>query len=153
MDTDSAYMALSGPFDTLVIPERKEEFEEVKQQWLPRVDTEEHVRYDRREPGLFKEEWRGDGIVALCSKTYYCFGGKKDKLSCKGLNKHQSRPLTAQRFLDVLSSKTAGSGVNRGFRLVNGKMVTYTQQKNALSYLYIKRKVAESGISTSPLDV
>ena len=153
MDTDSAYMALSGPFDTLIIPERQEEFEEVKHQWLPRVDTEENVRYDRREPGLFKEEWRGDGIVALCSKTYYCFGGKKDKLSCKGLNKRQSRPLTAQRFLDVLSSKTTGSGVNRGFRLVNGKMVTYTQQKNALSYLYIKRKVGEDGISTSPLDV
>ena len=153
MDTDSAYMALAGPFESLVKEEMREEYEDVKHSWFPRSDTEENIAYDRREPGLLKEEWRGDGIVALCSKTYYCFGGKKDKMSCKGLNKRQPRPLTAQRYLDALSSKSAGSGVNRGFRLVNGKMVTYIQQKNALSYLYIKRKVADDGISTSPLDV
>ena len=152
MDTDSAYIALSGPWHSLIKDEKKEEFEEIKDQWFPRTDTEDHIKYDRREPGLFKEEWSGDGIVALCSKTYYCFGAK-DKFSCKGLNKRQRRPITAQRYLDVLSSKTSGSGVNRGFRLLNGTMVTYSQEKNALPYLYIKRKVDEDGVSTSPLDL
>ena len=30
-------------------------------------------QYDSRTPGLFKEEFRGDGIVALNSKTYFCW--------------------------------------------------------------------------------
>ena len=43
--------------------------------------------------------------------------------------------------------------LNGGFWLTNRKMVTYTQQKDTLSYLYIKRKVAEGGVSISLLDV
>ena len=35
---------------------------------------------------LFKVEWEGQGIIGLCSKTYYFFGAK-DKFSCKGVNK------------------------------------------------------------------
>ena len=45
--------------------------------------------YDKRTPGLFKVEWRGDGFVGLCSKTYYCFGST-DKYSTKGLSKRQN---------------------------------------------------------------
>ena len=32
--------------------------------------------------GLFKTEFTGDGMVALCNKTYFCFG-VEDKFSCK----------------------------------------------------------------------
>ncbi len=45
--------------------------------------------FDKRTPGLIKVEWRGDGFVGLCSKTYYCFG-VTDKFSTKGLSKHQN---------------------------------------------------------------
>lgn len=38
------------------------------------TDTPEHKAYDKRTPGLFKEEWSGEGIIGLSSKTYYCFG-------------------------------------------------------------------------------
>jgi hypothetical protein len=49
-----------------------------------------HAAYDKSTPGLFKEEYSGDGIIALCSKTYYCFG-KEDKFSCKGINKRTNQ--------------------------------------------------------------
>lgn len=34
----------------------------------------------------FTEEWRGDGMIALCSKTYFAWGDT-NKVACKGMNK------------------------------------------------------------------
>ena len=91
MDTDSAYFALSGTsIESLVKPELRQRFEEEKHNWLPRTDTDEHRRYDKRTPSLFKLEWEGEGIVALCSKTWYG-SGSKDKFSCKGANKKNNK--------------------------------------------------------------
>ena len=96
MDTDSAYMALSGPLETLVKPDMQAEFYEEYEQWFPRPFCPEHrhefidrsvwtkkhaereccaatYRYDCRTPGLFKTEFSGDEIVALNSKTYCCW--------------------------------------------------------------------------------
>ena len=85
MDTDSAYITISGDsVESLVKPELRGEFEQDKCNWFPH--TREHKAYDKRTPGLFKVEWEGQGIVGLCSKTYYSFGAK-DKLSYKGVNK------------------------------------------------------------------
>ena len=115
MDTDSAYIALSDSFENLT--KHRPDFLEEKNAWLPRSDTPENFMHDKREPGLFKEEWCGDGCIALCSKTYFCFGPKTSKHSCKGLNKCQKRPLTAQRYMEVLTNKEPGAGTNRGFRM------------------------------------
>ena len=84
MDTDSAYMALSGDsVEHLVKPELREVFEADKVNRFPRTDTPKHRAHDKWKPGLFKEEWKGDGIICLCRKIYYCFG-PKNKFSCKG---------------------------------------------------------------------
>ena len=88
-DTDSAYMALSGEsLESLVKPELREAFEanHLRAHWFLQTDTVEHRAYDKRTPGLFKEEWQGNGIIGLCSKTYYFFGAK-DKFRCKGVSK------------------------------------------------------------------
>ena len=77
MDTDSCYLALSDKFENLIKPELQEEYENDKKNQFPRTDTKEHKAYDKRTPGLFKEEHVVDGIVALCSKTYYCVGKKR----------------------------------------------------------------------------
>ncbi|XP_038054119.1 uncharacterized protein LOC119726483 [Patiria miniata] len=152
MDTDSAYLAISGEsLDTIVKPELQEEFQREKGSWFPREDSAAHRAYDKRTPGLFKVEWEGDGIVALCSKTYYCFG-TKDKVSCKGLNK-RSNEITKRTYLDTLETQQAGGGVNRGIRMRQDGMYTYEQEKTAFSYLYPKRKVAEDGVSTTYLDL
>jgi len=52
-DTDSLYMALSGPnIESVVRPELRQQFEAERGQFLTRVDTEEHIQHDRREPGI-----------------------------------------------------------------------------------------------------
>ena len=127
------------------------QYEKEKHQWFPRDDTAAHWAYDKRTPGLFKVEWQGDGIVALCSKTYYCFGFK-NKISCKGLNKNNN-DITKQQYMDVLTSQSDSGGINRGFRMQQGVMHTYEQVKTAFSYLYPKRKVASDGVSTTYLDL
>ena len=48
-----------------------------------------HKKHDKREPGLFKEEFRYTEMYCLCSKTYCCYDSKsqKYKFISKGLNK------------------------------------------------------------------
>ena len=74
MDTDSAYMALSDNFEKLIKPELRIEFELDKYNWCPRTDTSENKAYDKRKRGLFTEEYQGEGMIAMCSKIYYCWG-------------------------------------------------------------------------------
>ena len=108
MDTDSAYIAISGHrIEGLVKPEIRHEFENDKCNWFPRTDTVENARYDKRAPGLFRVEWEGNGCISLCSKTYYCFGGGKDKFSCKGVNK-RNNVINKDKYLDVILSKLSG---------------------------------------------
>ena len=152
MDTDSAYMALSGnSLDDVIRPHLKDKYHAEKHEWFPRSDTPEHAAFDKRTPGLFKEEYSGDGIVALCSKTYYCFGAK-DKFSCKGINK-RTNDITKEMYMNVLKTKEAGSGINRGFRSMDNRVYTYLQERTGFSYFYSKRKVLADGISTVPLDI
>ena len=49
-------------------------------------DTE---KYDKREPGLFREEFMCSEMLRLSSKTYCCYDQKRNKYknSSKGLNK------------------------------------------------------------------
>ncbi|XP_072043754.1 uncharacterized protein [Amphiura filiformis] len=153
MDTDSAYIALAGEsLEELVKPELRERFHKEKHQWFPRTDTLANAAHDKRTPGLFKVEWEGQGIVALCSKTYYCFGGK-DKFSCKGVNKQCNKDIiTKDLYLEVLRSKQSASGTNKGFRVQDNSIYTYTQSRAGFTYFYPKRNVLEDGITTTYLD-
>ena len=176
MDTDSAYIALAGEsIDDLITSEHREHYFRNRSQWLPAECCDEHQNYyvktrmsgdswtptepcclarqtfDKRTPGLFKVEWRGDAFIGLCSKTYYCFG-KTNKCTTKGLNKRQN-DIDKDAFLSVLTNRRSGSGVNRGFRVRDSSMMTYVQERAALTYFYPKRKVLEDGLSTAPLDL
>ena len=176
MDTDSAYIALAGDsIDDLVSAEHREYYFKHRSEWLPAECCDEHKEeyvntrlagrtwtatepcciarkaYDKRTPGLFKIEWCGDGFIGLCSKTYYCFGST-DKCTTKGLNKRQNT-IDKDAFLSVLTNRRSGSGVNRGFRVHNSSMMTYVQERAALTYFYPKRKVLEDGLTTAPLDL
>ena len=152
MDTDSAFIAISGnSIESSVKPELKAEFEQDKCNWFPRTDTAELKAYDKRTPGLFKVEWEVEGIIGLCSKTYYCFGAR-DKFSCKGVNK-KTNEINKEKYLNVLLTKQNSGGVNRGFRVVNNAMYAYAQVRDAFLYFYPKRKVLQDGVSTLPLDI
>ncbi|XP_078681083.1 uncharacterized protein LOC144916013 [Branchiostoma floridae x Branchiostoma belcheri] len=156
MDTDSAYIALSAnSLGDVIKPHMRERYNREKSDWFPRTDTLENAAYDKRTPGLFKEEWSGNGIVGLCSKTYYCFGGEDkthDKFSCKGVNK-RCNDIDHQKYLRVLETKRSGKGINKGFRMRGNEMHTYVQIRDAFSYFYPKRKVKNDGITTLPLDI
>ena len=176
MDTDSAYIALAGDsIDDLVSTDRCEHYFRNRSQWLPAECCDDHEEeyvcariagrswtatescciarkaFDKRTPGLFKVEWRGNGFIGLCSKTYYCFGAT-DKYSTKGLSKRHN-DIDKDTFLAVLTNRRSGGGVNRGFRVHNSSMMTYVQERAALTYFYPKRKVLADGLSTAPLDL
>ena len=176
MDTDSAYIALAGDtIDDLVTSEHREHYFRNRSQWLPAECCDDHEEeyvcariagrswtatescclarkaFDKRTPGLFKVEWRGNGFTGLCSKTYYCFGAT-DKYSTKGLSKRQN-VINKDTFLAVLTNRRSGSGVNRGFRVRDSSVMTYIQEKAALTYFYGKRKVLADGLSTAPLEL
>ncbi|GMF43432.1 unnamed protein product [Phytophthora lilii] len=54
----------------------------------------EVAKFDRRTPGLFKDEWSGDAMVSLSSKNYMCYlpdESYKVKVSAKGVQ--QGRAL------------------------------------------------------------
>ena len=176
MDTDSAYIALAGEsIDGLVRADRRAHYFRHRSQWLPAECCDEHEddyvcarkagrpwtvtesccfarkAFDKRTPGLFKVEWCGDGFVGLCSKTYYCFGAT-DKYSTKGLSKRHN-DIDKDTFLAVLKNRRSGGGFNRGFRVRDLSVMTYIQERAALTYFYGKRKVLADGLSTAPLEV
>ena len=183
MDTDSYYIALAGKsLHDVIHPEKKESFYMKYHKWFPSLPCEDHrelfihtavwlsleawfplreccmnrYKHDEREPSLFKTEFDGTAIVALCSKTYYCLSEHaKDKLSCKGLQKNSNKAiLTFNTYRQVLTSRTPSGGVNRGIKATpQGNVFTYNQPRHSISYLYVKRRVLDDGIHTEPLDV
>jgi hypothetical protein len=173
MDTDSLYLALGCTnLDDLVRDEMKEEWNSIRSKdcrdnfeadsefnFFPRSCCSRHNAFDQRTPGLFKEEFRGTCMIALCSKTYCCFNGDKHvhKFSSKGLNKRpiendpDESPLA--KYRRVMSTHRNITSTNMGFRVNNNRMQTYYQRKQGLAYFYVKRIVLEDGIHTRPLNL
>ena len=148
MDTDSAYMAVTDNIENIVKPELKQEFEKDKHNWFPR---NEHMKIDKRTPGLFKIEYEGIGMVALCSKTYYVWGSK-NKVSSKGLQKHRNNEvLNKDKYLQCLFNSETVNGINKGFRFESKTIKTYEQTKIGLSPIYSKGIVMDDGIHIRPL--
>lgn len=83
-------------------------------------------KYDIRTSGLFKNEFEGDGAIALISKTYCCWGTVGDKYSSEGLSK-ASNSSTCADFKRTLFDTLPISGVNRGRVLKDNNMYTYSQ--------------------------
>ena len=82
---------------------------------------------------------------------YYCFGAT-DKYSTKGLSKRHNT-IDKNAFLEVLTNRRSGSGTNRGFWVQNSTVLTYVQERAALTYFYTKRVVHEDGVTTGPVEV
>ena len=180
MDTDSAYMALSDSLANVIRPDMRLQFWTEYGDWFPRPFCPAHktkfiatkmaeyeggaawtpsqccqdiLLYDKRTPGLFKVEFEGVGMIALNSKTYYCWD-KDDisKYSSKGISKSNNQ-FCKDNFLDVLRDGTSCKGVNKGFVYKDGDMYTYNQSRTGLTYLYAKRRVLADGVSTENIDV
>ena len=170
MDTDSAYFSLSNDsFQSLVSPSTLSHYNCIHtscsnalyvptlanpDRWFPRTCCKEHNKFDARTPGLFKLEYEGTGIVALCSKLYCVKSDSSVKFSCKGISKSDiDKKSVYDLYLNVLKTKKIESGVNTGIRMINNQMTTYQQTRAGFTYFYYKRKVLDDGISTIPLDI
>ena len=80
-------------------------------------------KIDNRIPGLFKIQWQGEGMIGLCSKTYFGWGDKNE-CSTKGISKTQNT-IDKDQFLQVLTTKQSTGGVNIGFQVKNNAVYTY----------------------------
>ena len=106
MDTDSHFLALSehNSYDCIQ-PAMKKELNSLrrgyctdkisansKRNLFPCVCCAEHKRHDRREPGLFKEEFRSTEMICLCRETFFCYDSQsnKFKFSSDGLKKKKA---------------------------------------------------------------
>ena len=172
MDTDSLYLALAEKeLEDCIGPEMKAEWQRLQSEdcvdsftadvaanFLPRTCCVKHKQHEKREPGLFKEEFRCTEMLCLCSKIYCCndVTSKKQKFSIKGLNKlvmEQSGDGPLEKYRRVLNEKVNVTPNNRGFRTNNPSVATYEQVKEGLSYFYPKRIVETDGIHTQPLNL
>ena len=93
-------------------------------------------------PGLFKEEYKGTGAVAVNSKTYVCWDSVKStsKASSKGISKRLNK-LTADVYKSVLQTQQPFTGINRGFIREDLQMVTYKQSQAGITYYYAKIQI------------
>ena len=134
MDTDSLYLALSEKdlYDSIR--------EESKTEWsllgtedcnddftanattnfFPRTCCTKQIKHHKREPGLFKGEFRCTEMLCLCSKTYCGYDSNSNEyiFSSKGLNKRTLEncgdgPMAKYRkVLDEFANVTS---TNKGF--------------------------------------
>ena len=148
MDTDSLYLALAEKeLEDSKRPEMRTEWQRLRSNdcvdsftadavanFLPRTCSVKHKQHDKREPGLFKEEFRCTEMLCLCSTTYCCYDvtSNKPKFSSKGLNKRvleQSGDGTLEKHRRVLNEKVNVTSNNRGFRTNYHSVATYEQVK------------------------
>ena len=158
MDTDSVYLAFAEKeLEDCIRPEMRAEWQRIRSNdfvdifagdavanIFPRTCCVKHKQHDKREPGLFKEEFRFTEMLCLCSKTYCCYDVtyNKPKFSSKGFNRrvlerNGDRPL--EKYQRVLNEKVNVTSNNRGFRTNNHSVATYEQVKKGLSYFYSKK--------------
>ena len=83
MDTKSLYLALSEEtLEDIILPEKRNEWEAIRSRdctdsftanatsnFFPRTYCSAHKKHNKREPGLFKEEFRCSEMLCLCSKS------------------------------------------------------------------------------------
>ena len=164
-DTDSLYYALSvKKMEDAIKDEYREEYKSMVYGscndqhvplWFPRKCCDLHSKFDKRTPGLFKKEYEGTEMVALCSKTYIVHNAhdSSKKNSCKGVSRRNLGNNLVDLYKDVLTTEIGQHGENMGFRSIDNHIFTYTQSRCGFTYFYCKRKVLSDGIHTVPLDI
>ena len=148
MDTDSLYLALSEKelYDCIRVESKAEwgllRTDDCKNvftanattNFFPRICCTKHIKHDKREPGLFKKEYRCMEIMCLSSKTYCCYDSisNKYKFSSKGLNKRTLEDCgdgPMAKYRKVLDEFMNVTSTNRGFRTVHHSVATYERTK------------------------
>ena len=148
MDTDSMYMSVTKKSEEKMLkPGMKERWLAEKHLWEPDISTPEKARFNRRVPGLFKIEKEGQKMIALCAKSYII----DTKAAHKGVQKRNTDLIHLNKYKECLFGSVELNAENRGFRVFDNEMTTYSVVKTGLTPIYDKRLVAADGVSTFPL--
>ena len=145
MDTDSLYLALSEEnLEDVIPPEKRAEWNQLRSNdftdnftanatdnFFPRICYNVHKKHYKREPGLFKEEFRCAEILCFCSRTSCCYDKhtNKYKFSSKGLNKRtledcgDGGPMS--KYRKVLGESVNVTSTNRRFGTIQHSVATY----------------------------
>ena len=159
MDTDSLHLALSEEnLEDAIFPEKRAEWNQLRSKdctdnftanesgnFFPRTCNSQK-KHDKREPRLFKGEFRCAEMLCLFSKTYCRYDRKsnKYKFSSKELNKRTLEECgdgPVSKYRQVLQEAINVTSANRGFRTIRHSVATYEQTKKGLTYFYPKRIV------------
>ena len=145
MDTDSMYIAFSAEnFEDCIKPELIIEYQTEKFKWFDDVT---------KVPGSFKEEFRGDEMVALCSKMYCVKSSEKEKVSAKGVQRRNTDVLKMSHFDAVLNNTAVtNKALNINFRFERKSIKTCESWKKALLVNYDKGRLVDN-IWVAPLDI
>ena len=104
--------------------------------WVPRACCLKFQRWKMREPGLFKTEFRGTGVISLSPKSYFCKGDDSSKIAAKGVT--QKKKLTWDTFEKTLTEETQFEVENKSFKYYNNEQRSYSQKKIGLTPIYGK---------------
>ena len=119
MDTDSLYLALAHEnLYKCIQPEMRSIWNEMRSNgctdffhatstsnFFPRICCDKHIKHDKREPGLFKEEFRCTEMLCLCGKTNCCYNSVTEKLSSAAKDSTRVfRKKTVMFFTDIQTS-------------------------------------------------
>ena len=115
-----------------------------------------HKQHDKREPGLFKEEFGCTETLCLCSKAYCCYDVTSNnfKFNSECFIKRvleESGNGLLEKYRWVLNETVNVTSNNRGFRTNNHSVATYEQVKKGLSYFYPTRIAETDGNHPQPL--
>ena len=154
MDSDSQNLALSEEnLEDINPPEKRNEWEAIRSRdctdsfaanatgnFFPRTCCTAHKKHDKREPGLFTEEFRCSEMLCLCSKTYSCYDRKsnKYKFSSRGLNKRtleDSGGGFMSKYRKVLEEAVNVTSINRVFEQRNIALQPTNRQKGIALFL------------------
>ena len=157
-------------FEDVILPKKRAEWEKLRSKdwtdnftangtdnFFPRTCCNVQKIHDKREPGLFKEEFRCAEMLCLCSKTYSFYDQQTNKHNfiSKGLNKRTLEECGGgglmSMYREVLDEAVNVTSTKRGFRAIQHSVATYKQTKKGLSYFYPKKISDEDGIHTKPL--
>ena len=151
MDTDSLYLALAEKeLEGCIRPGMRAGWQRLRSNdcidsftadavanFFPRTCGVKHNQHDKKEPGLFKGEFRRIEMLCLCTYCCYDVNSKELKFGINGLNKRvleQSSRGPLEKYRRVLNEKVNVTSNNKGLRTNNHPVVTYEQVKKGLSY-------------------
>ncbi len=83
----------------------------------------------------------------MASKMYFC---DENKFSSKGINKKQNA-ITKQKYLDALQGNPHQEFINKGFRVKDNQMNTYSLTKTGMKLFNDKR--LRVGFETFPTEL